>query len=80
MKATQFFTLAFSLSILAASAANDQNLLRRQVIRAKNEYQAEKVVLAIKADYDGWYTLENPVGGTYNDTVRQASLVKSWLK
>ena len=40
----------------------------------------EKVVRAIKADYDGWYTLENPVGDTYNDTVRQASLVKSWLK
>ena len=40
----------------------------------------EKVVRAIKADYDGWYTLENHVGDTYNDMVRQASLVKSWLK
>ena len=55
MKATQFFTLAFSLSILAASAANDQNLLRRQVIRAKNEYQAEKVAKPRKTGvFDFW--------------------------
>ena len=40
----------------------------------------ERIVKAIGAtDYDGWYTLENPVGDTYNDTVRQASLLKAWL-
>lgn len=31
------------------------------------------------ARYDGWYTLENPVGDTYNDTVRQTALLKAWL-
>ena len=41
----------------------------------------EKVVKSVHADgYDGWYTLENPVGDTYNDTVRQTALLKSWLK
>lgn len=40
----------------------------------------EKFVRAVGAtDYDGWYTLENPVGDTYNDTVRQAALVRAWL-
>ncbi|MCQ2389099.1 MAG: sugar phosphate isomerase/epimerase [Kiritimatiellae bacterium] len=31
------------------------------------------------AGYDGWYTLENPVGDTYTDTVRQVAVLKSWL-
>ena len=40
----------------------------------------EKIVKAVAAtSYDGWYTLENPVGDTYNDTVRQVALLKSWL-
>ena len=40
----------------------------------------ERIVKAVGAtDYDGWYTLENPVGDTYNDTVRQVALVKAWL-
>ena len=40
----------------------------------------EKIVKAVAAtDYNGWYTLENPVGDTYNDTVRQVALVKAWL-
>ena len=40
----------------------------------------EKIVRAVGATgYDGWYTLENPVGDTYNDTVRQAALVRAWL-
>ena len=40
----------------------------------------EKIVKAIAAtNYNGWYTLENPVGDTYTDTVRQVALVKTWL-
>ena len=41
----------------------------------------EKVVKAVNAQgYDGWYTLENPVGkDTYTDTVRQVAVLKSWL-
>ena len=40
----------------------------------------EKIVKAVAAtDYNGWYTLENPVGDTYNDTVRQVALLKAWL-
>ena len=32
------------------------------------------------ADYEGWYTLENPVGDTYLDTVRQVAVLKMWLR
>jgi len=40
----------------------------------------ETIIKAVGAtDYDGWYTLENPVGNTYNDTVRQVALLKAWL-
>ena len=40
----------------------------------------ERIVKEMAASgYDGWYTLENSVGDTYNDTVRQVSLVKAWL-
>ena len=40
----------------------------------------EKIVKSMAAKgYDGWYTLENPVGDTYNDTVRQTALLKAWL-
>lgn len=40
----------------------------------------EKIVKALAATrYDGWYTLENPVGDTYNDTARQTAVLKSWL-
>lgn len=40
----------------------------------------EKIVKAMSVSgYDGWYTLENPVGDTYNDTVRQVALLKAWL-
>ena len=40
----------------------------------------EKVVKTVNAaGYDGWYTLENPVGDTFEDTVRQISVLKSWL-
>lgn len=40
----------------------------------------ERIVKAIGAtDYDGWFTLENPVGDVLNDTVRQVALLKSWL-
>ena len=40
----------------------------------------EKIVKAVAATgYSGWYTLENPVGDVYNDTVRQVALVKAWL-
>lgn len=40
----------------------------------------EKVVKTVNAaGYDGWYTLENPVGDTYLDTVRQVAVLKAWL-
>ena len=40
----------------------------------------EKIVKAVNAaGYDGWYTLEEPVGDTYTDTVRQVAVLKSWL-
>lgn len=40
----------------------------------------EKVVKTMNtAGYDGWYTLENPVGDTYLDTVRQVAVLKTWL-
>ena len=40
----------------------------------------EKIVKSLNAaGYDGWYTLENPVGDTYTDTVRQVAVLKSWL-
>jgi sugar phosphate isomerase/epimerase len=40
----------------------------------------EKSVKALAAaDYSGWYTLENPVGDTYVDTVRQVAVLKTWL-
>lgn len=41
----------------------------------------EKIVKAMDAaGYDGWYTLEEPIGDTYTDTVRQVAVLKSWLK
>jgi sugar phosphate isomerase/epimerase len=40
----------------------------------------EQIVKAVAATgYDGWYTLENPVGDVYNDSVRQVALLKAWL-
>ena len=40
----------------------------------------EKSVKALaKANYAGWYTLENPVGDTYVDTVRQIAVLKTWI-
>ena len=40
----------------------------------------EKIVKTVSASgYDGWYTLENSVGDTYTDTVRQVAVLKSWL-
>lgn len=40
----------------------------------------EKIVKTVDAaGYDGWYTLEEPVGDTYTDTVRQVAVLKSWL-
>ena len=41
----------------------------------------EKIVKAVNAaGYDGWYTLEEPVGDTYTDTVRQVAVLKAWLQ
>ena len=41
----------------------------------------EAVVKAMAAArYDGWYTLEEPVGDTYLDTVRQVAVLKTWLR
>lgn len=40
----------------------------------------ERIVKSVAASgYDGWYTLENPVGDVYNDSVRQVALLKAWL-
>lgn len=40
----------------------------------------EKVIKTVHASgYDGWYTLENPVGDTYLDTVRQVAILKAWF-
>ena len=40
----------------------------------------ERIVKEMAASgYNGWYTLENPVGNVYNDTVRQVALLKAWL-
>ncbi len=40
----------------------------------------EKVVKSVDAmGYSGWYTLENPVGDVYIDTVRQVAVLKAWL-
>ena len=40
----------------------------------------EKIVKAVNAaGYDGWYTLEEPVGDTYADTFRQVAVLKAWL-
>ncbi len=40
----------------------------------------EELVRAVSAaGYDGWYTLENPVGDVYTDVVRQTAVLKSWL-
>lgn len=33
-----------------------------------------------KTGYDGWYTLENWVGDTYIDTVRQVNVLNAWLE
>lgn len=41
----------------------------------------EKVVKSLaNVGYEGWYTLENPVGDTYVDTVRQVAVLKTWLR
>lgn len=40
----------------------------------------EKIVKSVNAmGYEGWYTLENPVGDVYTDVVRQVAVLKSWL-
>ena len=40
----------------------------------------ERIVKALDASgYDGWYTLENPVGDVYTDTVRQTAVLRNWL-
>lgn len=41
----------------------------------------EKIVKTVAArGYDGWYTLENPVGDVYTDSIRQVAVLKYWLK
>ena len=58
------------------SAANN----REYVTLGLGAVPNEQIVKSVGATgYDGWYTLENPVGNTYNDTVRQVALVKAWL-
>lgn len=41
----------------------------------------EKIVKTMaRANYDGWYTLENVVGDTYVDAVRQTAVLKTWIR
>lgn len=41
----------------------------------------EKIVKTLASQgYDGWYTLENAVGDTYTDSIRQVAVLKYWLK
>lgn len=41
----------------------------------------EKIVRTVSAaGYGGWYTLENPVGDTYDDTRRQIGRLKAWFR
>ena len=38
-----------------------------------------EIVRTVAADgYDGWYTLENPVGDVYDDVLRQVAVLKAW--
>ena len=40
----------------------------------------ERIVKAVAGSgYDGWYTLENPVGDVMNDSVRQVAVVSRWI-
>jgi sugar phosphate isomerase/epimerase len=40
----------------------------------------ERIVRTVDASgYSGWYTLENTVGDTYDDTVKQVKVLKTWL-
>ncbi len=41
----------------------------------------EQIVKAMAAyGYKGWYTLEDTIGDTYNDSVRQVALLKAWIR
>ena len=53
---------------------------RRYVSLGLGAVPNERLVKEVNASgYCGWYTLENPVGDTLEDTVRQISVLKSWL-
>ena len=62
--------------------------LKDQTVANNREYASlglgavpnERIVKEVASSgYDGWYTLENPVGDVYNDSVRQVALLKAWL-
>ena len=39
-----------------------------------------EIVRTVAADgYDGWYTLENPIGDIYEDVLRQVAVLKAWV-
>ena len=39
----------------------------------------DEVKAVAGSGYDGWYTLENPVGDVMNDSVRQVAVVSRWI-
>ena len=63
---------------LKDQAANDN---RAYVTLGLGAVPNGEIVKAMSATgYEGWYTLENPVGDTYLDTVRQVAVLKVWLR
>ena len=62
--------------------------LKDQTVANNREYASlglgavpnERIVKEVASfGYDGWYTLESPVGDVHNDSVRQIALLKAWL-
>ena len=58
------------------TAANNREYASLGLGAVPNERIVKEVA---SSGYDGWYTLENPVGDVYNDSVRQVALLKAWL-
>ena len=58
------------------TAANNREYASLGLGAVPNERIVKEVA---SSGYDGWYTLENPVGDVLNDSVRQVALLKAWL-
>ena len=58
------------------TAANNREYASLGLGAVPNERIVKEVASSV---YDGWYTLENPVGDVLNDSVRQVALLKAWL-